>query len=131
MEYVIIAAVIFLFFFGMRFFMIRKSKAKLGTEVDISKFDLRTREMLRNNKSILYFYTPTCRACKTQVPVIDKLKNDLKSVGKIDISQHLEIAREFGIMGTPATAIMKKNKIVDIFVGYRNEAFLKSKFEAT
>ena len=130
MEYVIIVAVIFLFFFGMRFFMLIKTKAKVGAEVDISKFDPKTKEMLKSNKSILYFYTPTCRACKTQAPVIDKLKNDLKLVGKIDISQHLEIAREFGIMGTPATAIMKKNKIVDVFVGYRNEAFLKSKFEA-
>ena len=87
-------------------------------------------ENSNNKKSILYFYTPTCGACRTQAPIIDKLKEDLSSVGKIDLSVNREAASEFGIMGTPTTAIMVGNNVAEIFVGLKKYDFLKSKYEA-
>jgi thiol-disulfide isomerase/thioredoxin len=124
-----VAAVLFLMF-SLKYFMQKKAQKAKGKSIDISKFNDEIKELLNNKKSILYFYTPTCGACRTQAPIIDKLKEDLSSVGKIDLSVNREAASEFGIMGTPTTAIMVGNNVVEIFVGLKKYDFLKSKYEA-
>jgi thioredoxin-like negative regulator of GroEL len=45
------------------------------------------------------------------------------TVGKIDLSQKIDVAKEFGIMGTSTTVLMSNNKIVGIFVGIKKRIF--------
>ena len=113
----------------MRFLMQKRAQKAKGRAVDLSVFRDEIQQLLNGDKSILYFYTPTCGACRTQAPIIDKLKNDLDRVGKIDLSVNRNAATQFGIMGTPTTAIMKGNNIAEIFVGLKKYDFLKNKFE--
>lgn len=105
---------------------VQKSK---GRSIDVSLFDEEIKTLLSGDKSILYFYTPACRACKTQAPIIDELKEKINFVGKIDLSENIEASKEFGILGTPTTAIMKGNIISEIFVGLKKYEFLKTEFE--
>lgn len=129
MDILITAIIIIAAFISLRFFMQKKAQRAKGKKVDISIFDDKVKSLLSGKKSILYFYTPTCGACKSQTPIIDKLAEEIKAVGKIDLSINRAAASEFGIMGTPSTAIMSGNKIADIFVGLKHENFLRKRFD--
>ena len=109
--------------------MQKRAQKSKGKSIDISIFNDEIKTLLNGNKSILYFYTPTCGACKAQTLIIDELKEDLNFVGKIDLSENSEASKEFGILGTPTTAIMKGNIVAEIFVGLKKFDFLKTKFE--
>jgi len=129
MDIAIVALTIIVFMFTLKFIMQKRAQKSKGKSVDISLFNDDIKTLLSGDKSILYFYTPTCGACKTQAPIIDKLKEDLSFVGKIDLSENREASKEFGILGTPTTAIMKGNSVAEIFVGLKKFDFLKTKFE--
>lgn len=105
----------------------RAARAK-GKKIDSSIFDDTIKSLLAKEKSILYFYTPTCGACRSQAPIIDKIESETEFVGKIDLSKNIGAAKEFGIMGTPSTALMKGNKVADIFIGVKQEKFLLERF---
>ena len=129
MDIAITALTIIVLMLILKFIMQKRAQKSKGKTVDLTIFDDQIKTLLKGEKSILYFYTPTCGACKTQVPIIDKLKEDLNFVGKIDLSKNNNASKEFGILGTPTTAIMKGNSIVEIFVGLKKYDFLKTKFE--
>ena len=129
MDILIAVVVIMSVFIGLRFLMQKRAQRSKGKEVDISIFDDKIKRLLKSEKSILYFYTPTCGACKSQTPTIDKLDDETNAVGKIDLSINRDAAKEFGIMGTPSTAIMSGNRIAEIFIGLKHENFLKNKFD--
>jgi len=131
MDILIAVVVIMSVFIGLRFLMQKRAQRSKGKEVDISIFDDKIKRLLKSEKSILYFYTPTCGACKSQTPIIDKLDDETNAVGKIDISINRDVAKEFGIMGTPSTAIMSGNRIAEIFIGLKHENFLKKVFDET
>ena len=108
MDIAITFGVILLIFFGMKMLIQRRTQKSKGNEIDVSILDDETRSLITKEKTILYFYTQTCHACKTQVPIIDKLSEETKLVQKIDLSKNMALAKEFGIMGTPTIALMKK-----------------------
>lgn len=129
MDIAITAIVIIFFMVTLKFITQKRSQKTKGKSVDISLFNDEIKNLLNGNKSILYFYTPTCGACKTQAPIIDKLKEEIEFVGKIDLSINRAVSTEFGILGTPTTAIMKGNTVTEIFVGLKKYDFLKTKYE--
>ncbi len=129
MNVFLIIGVIVVLMISLKLFMQKRSQRFKSKAINISIFDNEIKDLLKQKKSILYFYTPSCGACKTQAPIIDKLKEDIFNVGKIDLSNKREIATEFGILGTPTTAIMQGNNVAEIFVGLKKYDFLKSNFE--
>ena len=86
MDILITVVVIISVFIGLRFLMQKRAQRSKGKEVDISIFDEKIIGLLKSEKSILYFYTPNCGACKSQTPIIDKLDDETNAVGKIDLS---------------------------------------------
>ena len=81
--------------------------------------------LAQNATTLLYFYTPTCSACKVMTPVIDRLQTEFKNILKINLASDLEIGKKFGIMGTPSLVLVKDNKIQSFVVGAKNETFIR------
>jgi thioredoxin 1 len=77
------------------------------------------------DRVLAYFYSTSCPDCKTQTPIIDILQRDYQNVYKVDVAEHFEAARAFGVMATPTTVIIDQSKVVDVFQGTRSEAFLR------
>jgi len=48
----------------------------------------------------------------------------------VDISKDLQLARVFGIMGTPSIALMKGNLVKEFFVGYQAEERLIKEYQS-
>ena len=76
-------------------------------------------------KLLLYFYSPNCSACRTMTPVIDKMSKENKDVHTINLSRDMQLAKIFGVMGTPATVLVENAKIKKYILGARSEVFLR------
>ncbi|MCX8056005.1 MAG: thioredoxin family protein, partial [Ignavibacteria bacterium] len=82
------------------------------------------------DKLIVYFYSPNCTACRYQAPVIEELKKKNFNTLSIDVSKDLQVARIFGVMGTPSIALMKGNLVKEFFVGYQDEEKLTQFYQS-
>jgi thioredoxin 1 len=82
----------------------------------------------RGERVMLYFYSPTCSACKVQTPIIDNLislANGRTKIFKIDVSRDVNTALKFGVMGTPSIVVVEDGKIKEFFVGVKSENILR------
>jgi thioredoxin 1 len=130
MTFVYIIIGILVLFFGMQFIMIFSAKRTKGTKISGLKGNLKILEK-DGSKGIIYFYSPSCRACKMQSPIIKSLQRGYKNIFDVDISRDMETARLFGIKATPTTLAIKNGIIDEVFVGVKQqnifENFLRNK----
>ena len=66
------------------------------------------------------FWASWCGPCKMLAPTVDKLaeKYDGKViVGKVDVDEEQELARQFGVMSIPTVVFLKDGKEFDRKVG--------------
>jgi thioredoxin 1 len=74
-------------------------------------------------KTILYFYTPTCHACRAQDPVVSKLqKRYPDAIFKLDATKQREAASAYGVMGVPFMAFIEGGTVVAAQAGVQREA---------
>lgn len=122
MTYVIILIFGFLtLFFAFQYYLIFKSKKISGQTIDLNKIRPELRNYFNKEKLLIYFYSPNCSACRYQSPIIEKLKQQNFNTLSVDISKDLQLARVFGILGTPSIALMEGNLVKEFFIGYQDE----------
>lgn len=71
------------------------------------------------SRLLIYFWSPSCGMCRSVTPIIDELVKERDDVVSIDITQHMELARAYRIMGTPALAIVEQGIIASVSLGAR------------
>jgi thiol-disulfide isomerase/thioredoxin len=80
-------------------------------------------------KTVLYFYTPPCGACRMQEPIIEKVKKSYPdAIFKIDASVHREAASAFGVLGVPFLAFIEGGKLVSAKIGVQPETAIHGFF---
>lgn len=120
--YIIVAIVGFILF--MQIFVRISTYLKKGKEISGIGGEL-GKKINAGEKLLVYFFSPSCGACRPVTPVIEKIKKENSNVYKIDVSQKPEISRGFGVMGTPATVVVENRKISQYILGARTESFLR------
>lgn len=70
---------------------------------------------------LIYFSSPQCGMCKTMTTDIDELQATHKDIIKVNVIEHIDIARKFGILGTPSLALVEDGKIAGIKVGAKSK----------
>ena len=79
-------------------------------------------EVLNSDKPVLLdFWAPWCGPCRMVVPMVEQIaaeRPDVK-VGKVNIDEEFELARQFGIMSVPTLVVMKDGKVVRQSAGAR------------
>jgi len=83
------------------------------------------KEVSGPGKHLIYFYTDSCAACKPMTPIVESMRKNNKNVHKVNLATNMELARTFGVMGTPSTIILENNKIGSFIVGVKNQHFLQ------
>ena len=72
-------------------------------------------EVLNSDKPVLLdFWAPRCGPCRMVVPMVESIareRPDIK-VGKVNIDEEFELAREFGVMSIPTLVVLKDGKVV-------------------
>ena len=79
-------------------------------------------EVLNSDKPVLLdFWAPWCGPCRMVVPLVEQIadeRSDVK-VGKVNIDEEFELAREFGIMSIPTLVVMKDGQVIRQATGAR------------
>lgn len=82
-------------------------------------------DVRKSEKVVLVdFYAEWCGPCKMLSPVLDQVSTEVEDVviGKLNIDESLDIAKEFDVMSVPTMIIFKDGKEVDRLVGLRQKS---------
>ena len=111
-------------FIGLQFFMVLSAKRSKGTKITGLTGKLKTLEK-NGSSGLVYFFSPNCRACKMQTPVIKDLQKNYNNIFDVDISKDMQTARIFGIKATPTTIAVKDGVISNVFVGFKQQDIIE------
>ncbi|NOX38755.1 MAG: thioredoxin family protein [Calditrichaeota bacterium] len=113
---VIILLVIIGFFIFMQVMFRMRGWRRRGKPVPEVKGAL-ARAIRQADQVVVYFYSPACRACRTQEQFLPSVQQKVKQLVRINVRKDLDTAQKFGVMGTPTIVVIENRVIKDYFVG--------------
>ena len=82
-------------------------------------------DQVRNNEgiSLIDFYADWCGPCRMVLPIVEEIASERDDllVGKINVDDNPELAREFGIFSIPTLVVIKNGEIVQRASGARSK----------
>ena len=114
-----------LLFFSLQMSMIISARKSKGKKVTGLQGKLKTLER-NGSKGLVYFFSPGCRACKYQTPIIKELQSRHRNIFDIDISKDMQTARLFGIKATPTTILLENGTVKQVLLGVKQKEDLKA-----
>ena len=82
-------------------------------------------ELSAGSKPLLIdFWATWCGPCRMIAPIVEEIAADRSDiiVGKIDVDEELELAKQFRIVSIPTLVLMKNGEVAATLVGYRPKA---------
>ena len=80
--------------------------------IDMKNF---RQEVLESDKPVLLdFWAPWCGPCRMVVPLVEQIADERPDVkvGKVNIDEQFELARQFGVTTIPTLVVMKDGRVV-------------------
>ncbi len=87
--------------------------------LNINKSNFQDEVVNSDRPVLLDFWAPWCGPCRMVVPIVEEIageRPDVK-VGKVNVDEEQELARQFGVMSIPTLVVMREGKIVRQAVG--------------
>ena len=82
--------------------------------ININQNNFHNEVMNSEKKVLLDFWAPWCGPCRMVVPMVEaiaKERPDIK-VGKVNVDENPELAKQFGVFSIPTLVVMENGKIV-------------------
>ena len=90
-------------------------------------------EVLKSEKPVLVdFYADWCGPCKMMAPVLDEIadeKADAVKIGKINVDDAPDVARQYRVMSIPNMVLFKDGEAVDRFIGVTEKDAIVGRIE--
>lgn len=79
-------------------------------------------EVMNSDKKVLLdFWAPWCGPCRMVVPLVEQIADERPDivVGKVNVEEQPELARQFGIVSIPTLIVMQNGEILSKSTGAR------------
>ena len=74
-----------------------------------------SQEVLNSEKPVLLdFWAPWCGPCQMVLPLVEEIAQEQSEfkVGKVNVDEEKELARQFRVMSIPTLVVMKNGEVV-------------------
>ena len=73
---------------------------------------------------LLDFWASWCGPCRMVGPIVEEIARERTdvAVGKVNVDEEMELARQFQIMSIPTLVVMQNGKVVNKLIGARPKA---------
>ena len=91
--------------------------------IHINKENYQNEVVNSEKKVLLDFWAPWCGPCQMVLPIVEEIaaeRSDIK-VGKINVDENPELAKQFKVMSIPTLVVMEKGEVVKRAVGARSK----------
>ncbi|RUP25718.1 MAG: thioredoxin [Curvibacter sp.] len=106
-------------FAGMQLLMWIKAKRSVGSPApDTSSID---GPAASDTRRLYYFYSASCGPCRAIKPLVEKLRQTHRNLIPVDVAQNLDLARQFGIAGTPSFILVSEGAVREVLLGGQSE----------
>ncbi len=100
----------------LQLFMLLKMRLKKGKPAPELEGEMGA-AITKGGKTLLYFHSPSCGACRSMTPMIEEFKKSKKNIFSINIVSDMDTPRKFGILGTPSVVLVEDEVIREFLVG--------------
>ena len=80
-------------------------------------------------RALVFCHSPGCPPCKAMLPHVSELAETHPQVYSLDISEHMDLAREVGIRATPTTLLIEDGQVSRVLVGQKKPSVLRNFLE--
>ena len=94
--------------------------------ITITKENFEQEVMQSSEPILLDFWAPWCGPCRMVAPTLDEIAQTGKRVGKINVDEQPELAKQYGVMSIPTLVVMNNGQIHQKTMGVQGkDALLK------
>lgn len=76
---------------------------------------------------IYCFFSTHCGHCRAALPVVERLQGEFSNLVVVDIQQHPELARSFGVVATPSFIFVADGRVWEVILGAASETWLRKR----
>ena len=113
--------------FGIQLYIRHKAMQAKGQSVSVlhSLFP----DFPSEKRALVFCHSPGCAPCKAMLPQISGLAQSHPHVYTLDISQHLDLAKEIGIRATPTILLIEGGAVSQVLIGQKKPELLQDFLE--